>query len=161
MSRVFLGLGSNLGNKKQNLQQALEFLKNHPKIEIIKISSYYETKPIGYQNQDWFINMVVMIDTTLNPYALLEVCNTIEKKLKRKRVIRWGPRTIDVDILLYQGYLSHNEKLTIPHPRMTQRAFVMIPLYEIAPNIKINNQPIQEIIKTLEIDGIKKIVKEK
>jgi 2-amino-4-hydroxy-6-hydroxymethyldihydropteridine diphosphokinase len=157
MSRAFLGLGSNLGNKKENLYKALDLLRDHEKIDVVKVSSYYETKPVGYEKQDWFLNIVVMIDTSLQPYELLEYCGFIEEKLKRKRIIRWGPRTIDVDILLYEDYISEDEKLTIPHPRMTERAFVMVPLYEIASEIKINNKHISEIIEKLELEGIRKI----
>ncbi|SHJ97691.1 2-amino-4-hydroxy-6-hydroxymethyldihydropteridine diphosphokinase [Paramaledivibacter caminithermalis] len=157
MNKAYLGLGSNIDDKRKNIDMAVDMLRNSKDIKIINISSYYETEPVGYHDQDWFLNIVVEIDTSLEPYKLLEFCNYIEEKLKRKRIIRWGPRTIDVDILLYEGFDSEDEKLTLPHPRMTERAFVMVPLYEIAPDIKINNIDIKQIIKNLEGEGIRKI----
>ena len=157
MAKVYLGLGSNIGDRKDNIDSAIDMLKNHGSIEVKRISSYYETEPIGYEDQNWFLNVVLEINTTLKPYDLLEFCSSIEEKLKRKRVIRWGPRTIDVDILIYEGFTSKDERLTVPHPRMTDRAFVMIPLYEIAPNIKINNKNIGEVLKNLDGKEIRKI----
>lgn len=157
MFKAYMGLGSNIGNKKENIDNAVDMIRNHKLIELKKVSSYYETEPVGYQDQDWFLNVVLEIDTKLKPYELLEFCRLIEEKLKRKRIIRWGPRTIDVDILLYEGFKSKDEKLTIPHPRMTERAFVMIPLYEIAPDIKIADSNISQIIKKLEGEKIRKI----
>ncbi|WP_432663498.1 2-amino-4-hydroxy-6-hydroxymethyldihydropteridine diphosphokinase [Wukongibacter baidiensis] len=157
MSKAYLGLGSNIGDTKENIDSAIDILKSHEKIEVTKVSSYYETEPVGYEDQDWFLNVVLEIDTTLKPYELLELCNLIEEKLKRKRIVRWGPRTIDVDILLYEGFESEDEKLTIPHPRMTERAFVMIPLNEITSEIKINDKSISEILKSLDGEEIRKI----
>lgn len=157
MSKAYLGLGSNIGNKKENIDNSIDMIKNHRLIDLKKVSSYYETEPVGYHEQDWFLNVVLEIDTKLMPYELLEFCGLIEEKLKRKRIIRWGPRTIDVDILLYEGFVSTDEKLTVPHPRMTERAFVMIPLYEIAPNIEIDNKNISQILKKLEGEEIRKI----
>lgn len=138
MFKVYLGLGSNLGDKKENIIQALNFLRDHPQIKIVQVSSLYKTEPVGYIQQDWFLNGVVKIETSLSPYKLLDYCQTIEAKLKRERLVRWGPRTIDIDILLYEGVTLEEEKLTIPHPRMTERAFVMIPLYEIDSDLIIN-----------------------
>lgn len=157
MAKAYLSLGSNIGDKKENLDKAIELLESHDEIEVTRLSSYYETEPVGYKEQDWFLNIVVEINTSLSPYSLLEYCNIIEQKLKRKRIVRWGPRTIDVDILLYENYISTDERLTIPHPRMIERAFVMIPLYEIAPNIKLNGQDISSIIKNLKKEEIRKI----
>src|SRR5690554_4522508 len=116
MAEAFLGLGSNLGKKRANLEKALEILGNHPQVNILKVSSFYETEPVGYLDQDWFLNIVVKIDTALTPWELLAVCQSIEEKLFRKREIRWGPRTIDVDILLYENFSSQSEALTVPHP---------------------------------------------
>ena len=124
---------------------------------MITKSSYYETEPVGYEDQDWFLNGVIQIETTLEPKKLLEFCQSIEKQLKRKRIIRWGPRTIDVDILLYEHYNSDEEILTLPHPRMKERAFVMIPLFEIAPDLIINGIPISKIVKGL--DGVETVIK--
>ncbi|WP_425446702.1 2-amino-4-hydroxy-6-hydroxymethyldihydropteridine diphosphokinase [Dethiothermospora halolimnae] len=157
MTRAYLGIGSNIGDTKKHIEDSIEMLRNNKKIEVIKISSKYETEPIGYTDQDWFLNVVVEIKTELEPYELLKYCNYIEDELKRKRIIRWGPRTIDVDVLLYGDYTSDDEKLTIPHPRMTERAFVMIPLYEIAKDIKVNGEDIKTIVDRLEDQEIKKL----
>lgn len=157
MSKAYLGLGSNIGERKENIDSAIDLISSHEKTKLLQVSSYYETEPVGYKDQDWFLNVVLEIDTTLKPYELLEFCGEIEEKLKRKRIIRWGPRTIDVDILLYEGFNSEDERLTVPHPRMTERAFVMVPLYEIAPNTKINNKDIGEIMKNFAGEEIRKI----
>lgn len=157
MSKAYLGLGSNLGDRKENIDSAVDMLKSHGNIEVKRVSSYYETEPVGYEDQDRFLNIVLEINTTLEPYELLEFCGLIEEKLKRKRIIRWGPRIIDVDILLYEGFSSRDESLTIPHPRMTERAFVMIPLHEIAPDIEIDNKSINEVLKKLNGEEIRKM----
>jgi 2-amino-4-hydroxy-6-hydroxymethyldihydropteridine diphosphokinase len=157
MSKGYLGLGSNMGDKKKYIDNALELLREHKSIEVLEISSYYETDPIGYTDQDLFLNIVVKIYTLLQPLELLSYCHEIEEKLNRERIIRWGPRTIDVDILLYENYSSQDEKLIIPHPRMTERAFVMIPLYEIEKNISINGIDIKNIVEALQEEGIRKV----
>lgn len=157
MTRAFLGIGSNIGDTKKHIEDSINLLEEITNIRIIKISSYYETEPIGYTEQDWFLNIVVEIDTDLKPYELLQYCNEIEAILHRKRLIRWGPRTIDIDILLYDNFTSNDEKLIIPHPRMLERAFVMIPLQEIAPDLTIDGKNIDEIIEELKTQKIRKI----
>lgn len=158
MARVYLGLGSNIGDKKKYIDEAIRFLKLHDGIGVSKVSSYYETEPVGYEDQDIFLNLVIEINTSLGPYDLLKYCNEIENKLKRKRLFRWGPRTIDLDILWYEDFVSDDEILTIPHPRMCQRAFVMVPLYEITQDLMINARPIGEIMEGLDTKGVKKMV---
>lgn len=149
MSSAYLGIGSNLGAKRHNIDIAIALLDGHSEILVSKVSSYYETEPVDYLNQDWFINCVVEIETALSPYRLLDFCQEIEAKLKRERLVRFGPRTIDIDILLYEGYCSKDEALTIPHPRMTERSFVLIPLYEIAGEIKIGESSIEKLLAGL------------
>ncbi|MGB9809816.1 MAG: 2-amino-4-hydroxy-6-hydroxymethyldihydropteridine diphosphokinase, partial [Caldanaerobacter sp.] len=109
----------------------------------------YETKPVGYLEQDNFLNVAILIETDLTPYELLDVTTSIEAELKRERIIKWGPRTIDIDILLYDGLILHDEKLTIPHPRMWERAFVLIPLRDINPSLSKNGLSIDEAIESL------------
>ncbi|MCC5911799.1 MAG: 2-amino-4-hydroxy-6-hydroxymethyldihydropteridine diphosphokinase [Clostridiaceae bacterium] len=157
MAKAYLGLGSNMGDKKKYLDDAMDFIEEHGGIKVNKVSSYYETEPVGYEEQDLFLNIVAEIDTTLEPYDLLAYCNTIEERLNRKRIIRWGPRTIDVDILLYENYTSVDDTLTIPHPRMLERNFVMVPLYEIADHIIIDGTKIHDIINELNKNGIRKV----
>lgn len=137
MNQSYLSLGSNMGNRFDMLRQAVSQLTEHPVITVTGISSLYETDPVGFTDQEPFLNMVVQLDTELDALALLDTCQEIEQNLNRKRVIRWGPRTIDLDILLYnQGDLK-TERLIIPHPRMYERAFVVVPLLEVNPGLKV------------------------
>lgn len=156
MPKAYLGLGSNIGNVKENIEEALKNLQAENKIELLKRSSYYETAPVGYEQQEWFLNIVAEIETKLSPYELLALCNKVEHQLKRERLIRWGPRTIDIDILLYEDYESKDEKLTVPHPRMLERAFVIIPLAEIAPDLMISGQSLKKIAINIHNQEIRK-----
>lgn len=131
MVRVYLGIGSNLGNKIENIRESIRYLRKISKI--VKISPVYKTEPVGYKNQDWFLNCVVEIETKLPPLKLLSFLKTIEKKLKRKRTIRHGPRTIDIDILLYGNDIIKTKNLIVPHARMHRRLFVLEPLSKLNP----------------------------
>ncbi|WP_188207341.1 2-amino-4-hydroxy-6-hydroxymethyldihydropteridine diphosphokinase [Alkalibacillus aidingensis] len=155
---VYLALGSNIHPKKTYLQNAIDELTHHHDIDVTNQSSIYQTKPVGYTEQDLFLNMVVELKTNLNPYELLDVCQSIEQKLGREREIRFGPRTIDLDILLFDDQQLQSEQLTIPHPRMTERAFVLIPLNEVSNDIYITNQPIQAYIDKLSEDELEGVV---
>lgn len=128
---AYLALGSNIEPRFEYLQHAVRLLGNNPGIKVCKASSIYETEPVGYTDQGQFLNMAVKIETGLSPFGLLAACLEIEKKLRRKRKIHWGPRTIDLDILLYNQENMKTENLTIPHPRMHERAFVLVPLTEL------------------------------
>lgn len=134
MNKSYLSLGSNMGDRLGMLREAVRLLKEHPSVEIVKISSLYETDPVGFTEQNAFLNMVVYLQTHLSAFELLEICQDIERKLDRKREIRWGPRTIDLDILLYNQEELETEGLIIPHPRMHERAFVLVPLLELDPD---------------------------
>ncbi|WHH60227.1 2-amino-4-hydroxy-6-hydroxymethyldihydropteridine diphosphokinase [Petroclostridium sp. X23] len=129
----YIGLGSNIGDRKANLDRAIDMFRELNGIEVTAVSSYYNTAPVGYTEQPDFLNAVIELRITLPVSRLLEVCRDIEKSLKRERTIRWGPRTIDLDILLYGDVMVNQESLTVPHPRMHERDFVMRPLNEIAP----------------------------
>ncbi|KLV22240.1 2-amino-4-hydroxy-6-hydroxymethyldihydropteridine diphosphokinase [Niallia circulans] len=142
MNKVYLSLGSNIGNRLEYIHEAVQMLHNQEEIKVVNISSVYETDPVGYEEQALFLNIVIQVETSLNPCSLLEQCQNIESELGRKRIIRWGPRTIDLDILLYNQENIVSEKLIIPHPRIEERAFVLVPLIEIAPDIKLPNKPI-------------------
>lgn len=154
MNKIYLSLGSNIGDTKSNLDRAIESLGE--KINILNRSSYYETEPVGYKDQDWFLNIVLEGETGLGPEELLRFTQGIECKMKRKKTIRFGPRIIDIDILLYGQIQLQTEDLIIPHPRMCERAFVMVPLYEIAPNLIIEGKNIREIIDELEGEQVYK-----
>ncbi|MGI8352890.1 2-amino-4-hydroxy-6-hydroxymethyldihydropteridine diphosphokinase [Niallia circulans] len=142
MNKVYLSLGSNIGDRLEYIREAVQMLHNQEEIKVVNISSVYETDPVGYEEQALFLNIVIQVETSLNPFSLLEQCQKIESELGRKRIIRWGPRTIDLDILLYNQENIVSEKLIIPHPRIEERAFVLVPLIEIAPDIKLPNKPI-------------------
>lgn len=133
MATVYLGLGSNVGDRVDYLRRAIELLDKHPLIQVHKVSSFYETEPLEYPDQAWFVNAAVEIGTEMAPMALLDALQGIEKQLQRQRTMRWGPRTIDLDILLYGDELVAEPRLQIPHVRMHDRAFVLVPLAEIAP----------------------------
>lgn len=133
MNVSYLSLGSNMGDRIAMLERAVGQLAAHPEIEVGSISSVYETDPVGFTDQDAFLNIVVEVKTTQSASDLLEVCQKIEQYLQRERLVRWGPRTIDLDILLFNQDNIETERLTIPHPRMHERAFVLVPLLEIAP----------------------------
>ena len=135
MATVFLGLGSNLGSREHHLLQAIEGLKEAG-LQIERLSSVHETEPWGEgPTQGRFLNAVAKIQTNLSPRELLEKIKTLEQKLGRRRTVPNAPRTIDIDILLYDDVRLNTPDLTIPHPRMLQRDFVMVPLKEIAPEI--------------------------
>ena len=155
MHKVYLSLGSNLGETKTNLQTAMALLEEQ--VHITRQSSYYETEPVGYEDQPWFLNMVLEGETKLSPFELLAFTQSIEGRMKRIKTMVNGPRNIDVDILLYDDENIQSNHLTIPHPRMQQRNFVMVPLYEIAPDLQINGTAIGDILKNLQGEAIRKV----
>ena len=132
MVKAYLGLGSNIGDRAHQLQQAIRIIDQYQYIDVTSISPIYETEPVGYTDKPQFLNLCIEIETTLNPQELLKRCLETEEALHRVRKIRWGPRTLDVDILLYGNEIIEEDNLIIPHPRMTERAFVLIPLNDIA-----------------------------
>jgi len=156
MNKAYLSFGSNIGERKENILKAYEILEDQS-IKIVKKSSFYETAPVGYEDQNYFINSVTEIATELGPYELLEKCHLVEKALKRKRKIRWGPRTIDVDILLFNDLKLNNPDLVIPHQEIKNRAFVLLPLLEIDESIVIKGNKIKELIDKLSITGVELI----
>ena len=148
MVQAYLGLGSNIGDRKQQLLKAIDLSGNIKGIKVTKQSSIYETAPIGYTDQPNFLNLCLEIETELSPQQLLKHCLDIEQQLHRVREIRWGPRTLDIDILLYSDNIIETDNLSIPHPRMQERAFVLIPLNDIASDKKDPrlNQKIHDLV---------------
>lgn len=130
---VYIGIGSNMGDKEKNLKDAIKLINSNISNKVTKESKFYATKPVGYLDQDDFINCVIEIKTLFQPGELMDFLLDVEKQLKRERIIRWGPRTIDLDILLYDDLISYDEHTIIPHPRMAERLFVIKPLCDIAP----------------------------
>ncbi|MDI6736734.1 MAG: 2-amino-4-hydroxy-6-hydroxymethyldihydropteridine diphosphokinase [bacterium] len=149
MSKVYISLGSNLGDRQKNIEEAIKLISHQPLIKINKISPVYETEPVGFSEQGWFLNLAMELETTLLPQKLLAVLQEIEAKLSKKLERKWGPRTIDLDILLYADIILDLPDLQIPHKLMQTRAFVLIPLAQIAPNIKhpVLNKTIQELLR--------------
>ena len=139
MHQAFIALGSNLEDPHAQVERALETIANTTNIKLIKASSLYRTVPVGYDNQPDFINAVAEIETDLNPLALLDRLLEIETQHGRERPFPNAPRVLDLDVLLYQGVATSSPALTLPHPRMHTRGFVMLPLAEIAPKISIGN----------------------
>lgn len=132
---VYIGLGTNIGDKRQNLTRALEELAKRPEIRINRVSSLYQSEPWGNKDQDDFLNQVVEIETRLSAWDLLHLLHTIEINMGRQRETKWGPRIIDLDILLYGDVVLQTEELQIPHALMRERLFVLIPLQEINPEV--------------------------
>ena len=162
---VYIGFGSNLkGSKhciKDQISNALEVISTSFKIEIISVSSLYESKPIGFEDQPNFINAVIKARTYLCPFGLLKFLQNIERNHEREREITWGPRTLDLDILMYENVKIETRNLSIPHPRMFKRAFVMFPLREIDPELSIfNSQHVGEILEKLQNQSIFKITEQ-
>ncbi len=149
MEIAYIGLGSNLGNRERYLLSALEKLKKDAQIVIKKVSSIYETAPVGVVDQPLFLNMVIEIETAYSPIELLNCLQVIENGCKRKRERKWGPRTLDLDILLFNQENMKSERLEIPHPRMKERGFVLIPLYEINPHL-VNEKFFKEFEKVCQ-----------
>ena len=130
---VFLGLGSNLGDRRAHIEQGLAALDARG-VTVDRRSALYETEPVGPVEQPWFLNAVVEARTELRPRDLLRVCQSAEAEAGRRRTVRFGPRSLDVDILLYKGEVIREKDLEIPHPRLHERRFVLVPLLEIAPD---------------------------
>jgi len=129
-SEVLLGIGSNLDNREENISKALIALERH--LVIKRVSSLYETEPIGYVNQPDFLNLCIKVETEMNPFELLSFLKAVESELGRKESLRWGPRTIDIDILLFDVKLIYSRRLTVPHKELLRRKFAMEPACEIA-----------------------------
>lgn len=150
--KVFLSIGSNIGDKKNNLLEAIDNINELKDTSIIKQSNFLETEPFGLKNQDNFINACLELKTLLSPQEMLTELLNIEKKMGRIRLVKWGPRIIDLDILLFDNYIIEDDNLSIPHPYMCERMFVLEPLVEIAPHIihPLEQKTILSLKKILE-----------
>ena len=131
MNKVYLSLGSNLGEREKNLARALQALEKRG-MKILRRSTIYETEPVEIREQAWFLNCAIEVETDLPPQKLMKLLLEIERELGRRRDVKYGPRTIDLDILLYGDVVVNESQLTIPHPKMAERRFVLAPLAEIA-----------------------------
>lgn len=134
MPVIYLGAGSNLGNRHKNLQKALSLLKDSPGISDFELSKLYETSPVGFLEQDDFLNGVARAHTNLLPRQVLNLCQDVERQLRRERKVRFGPRNIDVDLLFYDNRVINEDDLVVPHPRAHFRLFVLKPMCDLAPD---------------------------
>ena len=153
--KAYISLGSNMGDRGFHLEESCRRLATHPDIQLLKESGIYVTKPWGLTDQPDFWNQVLELETSLSPLSLLDVCQDIENSLGRVRKIRWGPRTIDIDLLSYDNKEWKDERLILPHPRMEQREFVLAPLREIAPDyILLTGRTVSEVRGEGEVSRI-------
>ncbi|MWJ29925.1 MULTISPECIES: 2-amino-4-hydroxy-6-hydroxymethyldihydropteridine diphosphokinase [Saccharibacillus] len=132
-SEAYIALGANLGRREETLREALRLLNEQPEIEVLRVSDVYETDPVGYADQPPFLNMAAAVGTSMPPHRLLEIMQTVEDRLGRVRDIRFGPRTADLDLLWMNGLAVETTELTLPHPRMHERFFVLVPLDDVVP----------------------------
>ena len=153
MNTVYLSIGTNIGEREGNLVEAVRQLVATENIRVQKVSSIYETAPVGYVDQQSFLNIAVVLETTLQAFEMLNVCQAIEQQLGRVRLIRWGPRSIDLDILLFNHENIETESLIVPHERMYERAFVLVPLAEIS---EPNTEQLLQVHKKLSQMDIEK-----
>lgn len=157
MTDAYLGLGSNLGDREALLRAAIAALNATPGVRVTSISSLYETPPWGPVPQGPYLNACVALETTLSPRELLTLCLAIERDHGRERAIRWGPRTLDMDVLLYGDESIDEEGLIVPHPRMSERAFVLVPLAEIAPELVVSGEAVATLLERLDASVIKRM----
>ena len=157
MVTAYIGLGANLGDRETNIEQALSELARLD-CRLLKVSSIYETAPVGFSDQPDFLNAVAEIETDLEPRELLAALDTIERRIGREETFKWGPRIIDLDILLYGDQILSEDNLEIPHPEMQHRAFVLIPLAEIAPEVKhpVSGLIAREMSDEISAEGIRR-----
>jgi 2-amino-4-hydroxy-6-hydroxymethyldihydropteridine diphosphokinase len=156
VSHAYIGLGGNLGDPARSMREALHWLAEAPTTRIVKVSSLYRTPPWGKTDQPDFLNAAVEIATGLSPRAVLRLCLDTERRLKRVRAERWGPRLIDLDLLVHGDAAIDEPDLALPHPRMLERGFVLVPLAEIAPDLVVAGETIAAHLARLGSDGIVK-----
>jgi 2-amino-4-hydroxy-6-hydroxymethyldihydropteridine diphosphokinase len=132
---VYIGIGSNLGDPIENCLRGIDYIASKDGVTLLKASSFYRTEPVGIEEQPWFINAVIQVKTLISPEIFLGIIQEIETSMGRKRKIRWAPRVIDLDILIFGELIIERDDLIVPHPLLHERRFVLEPLYEIAPNL--------------------------
>ena len=163
MPTVYLSLGSNLGDRLRFLKKAIKKINASDEVSVKKISPVYETEPKGTRNQGWFLNLAIQLHTSLDPFSLLEYLSGVEDGIGRTREEKWGAREIDIDILLYDDRTVSSDRLTIPHPRMHERKFVLLPLEQIAPGLihPLSKRSVRELIESCEDDSVVRPYSEK
>lgn len=156
-STVYLSLGGNLGDPAKSMAAALRLLDGHDATRVAAVSSLYRTPPWGKLDQPDFLNAAAAVETRLSPRALLDLCLDVERRLKRVREERWGPRLIDIDILVFGDQVIHETGLEVPHPRMLERAFVLAPLAEIAPGLAVGGRSVSDRLDAVDTSGIERL----
>lgn len=155
---AYIGLGSNLNNPKAQIEKALSAINRAEEVSLKEVSSFYESRPLLDMPGPNYINAVCGVETSLSAIDLLDVCQIIEDDQKRVREVKWGSRTIDLDILLYEQQVISNERLSIPHPEIANRAFVLVPLHEIDKEIKVPLLgPVKKLVDRINTDDLKKL----
>ncbi|MFB2552119.1 2-amino-4-hydroxy-6-hydroxymethyldihydropteridine diphosphokinase [Ensifer soli] len=149
-----LGLGGNIGEPRLAMAEALAAIDRHADCRVVAVSRLYRTPPWGRTDQADFFNACASLETALAPKALLDLCLSIERDMKRERIERWGPRTIDIDVLTYGDVSSPDPALSIPHPRMTERGFVLMPLADIAPDLAVEGRTVRAWLDDADVAGI-------
>lgn len=155
--RAYLGIGSNIGYMALMLDRAVAGLAATPGISLVARSADYRTPPWGKTDQPWFLNGALAIDTRLGPHDLLDACLSVERDLGRVREERWGPRLIDIDVLSYEGAAVSDARLVLPHRYVRERAFVLVPLAEIAPDLSIGGERVADALAKLDREGIERV----
>lgn len=158
---TYIALGSNVGDKLLQCRKAISEILKIDRHRLLAQSSFYKTQPLGYTIQDWFVNGVIKLETELEAHELLRSLKALESRLGRRETIRWGPRTIDLDLLFFDDEKIHSEELVIPHPLLHERQFVLVPLTEIDPHLvhPVLGQTIRELLTQLKEDqGVEKIL---
>lgn len=145
----YIGIGANLGNREDNINKAIDYIRASDRFQIINVSSLYETMPWGNTNQPAFLNGAITVRTSAPPLELLHFCQSVENDLGRVRHEHWGPRTIDLDLLYIDGIEINTSELMLPHPYMLERSFVLVPLMEIAPDLMVKGISISEHLSRL------------
>jgi 2-amino-4-hydroxy-6-hydroxymethyldihydropteridine diphosphokinase len=158
VKKAYLALGSNLGNREQHLQTCIDAM-NAPDLRVVRTSSAYETAPRDFLDQPWFLNLVLECETELFPLQLLKRTQKIEKQLGRQRIVRKGPRTIDIDVLLFGNFVIDQPHLQVPHPRMIERRFVLEPLADLAPDLRhpVTRRTIKELLASTKDQALRKV----
>ena len=158
MVEAFIALGANLENPVRQVQQAISELADIEQTRVLAVSSLYRTAPVGYADQPDFINAVAKLQTGLSPHELLDALHVIERRHGRQRSVRTAPRTLDLDLLIYGTCVVNEANLTLPHPRMHERAFVLLPLAEIAPDVQLPGRgPLSQLIGLVDCGGVEKL----
>lgn len=156
---AIIALGSNIGDKVANVESARELLCSGPanEVSVVTASRIYKTPPWGITDQDWFVNACMSVKTSLEPHELLHRCLAVEQVMGRRRAEKWGPRLIDLDVLVYRGVEIADDELVLPHPHITERAFVLIPMREVAPELELKGRSVAEWAEAIDATGVEPI----